>query len=48
MTFIWFIVWLLSHTPTIAFTGPHAWNSWTIALVICVLLDLMGTRASVS
>jgi hypothetical protein len=37
VTFIWFIVWLLSDTPHISF---YTWGDWTVALVICLALDI--------
>lgn len=40
MTFLWLIVWLIAHTPAVQMFG--AWNTWGIALAVCVVIDLMG------
>jgi hypothetical protein len=37
MTFIWLIVWLFSGVPAV-----HPWNGWLIALIVCVVIDLIG------
>lgn len=42
MTFLWLIVWLLKDTPSVDFSGE--WNNWAIALVVCAVIDLVGTR----
>jgi hypothetical protein len=34
MTFIWLVVWLIAGLPHLT-----AWNSWLIALVVCIALD---------
>lgn len=39
MTFIWLIVWVLSNTPHVALSGPDAWNTWTILLVVAIVID---------
>jgi hypothetical protein len=40
MTVIWLIVWLIQGTPDVASWGP--WNSWGIALFLCLAVDLFG------
>jgi hypothetical protein len=40
MTVIWLIVWLVKGTPDIVAWGP--WNSWGVALFVCLGLDLIG------
>ncbi len=40
MTFIWLIVWLIAQTPDVASWSP--WNSWGIALFVCLAIDLVG------
>jgi hypothetical protein len=40
MTVLWLIVWLVQGTPDVSSWGP--WNSWGIALFICLALDLIG------
>jgi hypothetical protein len=40
MTVIWLIVWLVQGTPEVASWGP--WNSWGIALFLCLAVDLFG------
>lgn len=37
MTFLWLIVWLIQDTPAL-----HQWNNWLIALIVCVVIDLVG------
>lgn len=39
MTFIWLLVWLFHHTPSL-----HMWNNWAVALVICLALDILGSN----
>ncbi len=41
MTFLWLIVWLVAHTPTVQMFGT--WNNWGIALAVCVVIDLTGS-----
>lgn len=43
MLIIWLIVWLLNETPAVQFAGGDL-NNWAIALIICVVVDLFGTR----
>ncbi|TME20393.1 MAG: hypothetical protein E6I70_01495 [Chloroflexi bacterium] len=43
MTFIWLIVWLLLHTPKVEVLG--AWNTWGIALAVCMFIDITGALA---
>lgn len=40
MTVIWLIVWLIKGTPGVAAWGP--WNSWGVALFVCLAVDLIG------
>jgi hypothetical protein len=40
MTVIWLIVWLIKDTPDVVSWGP--WNSWGIALFVCLAIDLLG------
>jgi hypothetical protein len=40
MTIIWLIVWLVQGTPDVASWGP--WNSWGVALFVCLAVDLIG------
>ena len=40
MTVIWLIVWLIAGTPQVLVFG--AWNSWGVALGVCLAIDLMG------
>jgi hypothetical protein len=40
MTVVWLIVWLVQDTPDVASWGP--WNSWGIALFVCLAIDLIG------
>ena len=42
MTVLWLIVWLLKDTPEV-----YAWNSWLVALVVCVVVDVLGTRNAI-
>jgi hypothetical protein len=42
MTIIWLLVWLIKDTPEL-----HQWNAWLVALIICLIGDLMGTRSAV-
>lgn len=44
MTFFWFLVWLLSDTPSFEFTFNSP-SPWFIGLIVCVAIDLMGSRA---
>jgi hypothetical protein len=44
MTFIWLIVWLVQGTPDVVSWGP--WNSWGIALFVCLAIDLLGALSS--
>lgn len=39
MTFLWFVIWLIDGTPAVA-----TWNSWAVALAVCVFLDLFRNR----
>lgn len=44
LTVIWLIVWLLHDTPPV-----HAWNSWLVALIVCLIIDIVsrdGHRSS--
>jgi len=41
MTFIWLVVWLISHTPQVQMFG--AWNNWGTALAVCLTIDLIGS-----
>ena len=36
MTFIWLLVWLFSDTPNL-----EMWNSWAVALAVCVIIDVL-------
>jgi hypothetical protein len=40
MTVIWLIVWLIGGAPDVASWGQ--WNSWAIALFVCLAIDLVG------
>jgi hypothetical protein len=40
MTFLWLIVWLFSQTPSVEAFG--SWNTWGIALGVCMFIDLVG------
>jgi hypothetical protein len=40
MTVIWLLVWLIAATPDVAAFG--LWNSWGIALAVCLAIDLLG------
>jgi hypothetical protein len=40
MTVIWLIVWLVEGTPDVVAWGP--WNSWGVALFVCLGLDLIA------
>lgn len=42
MTFFWLLVWLLNSTPDV-----HAWNNWAVGLLVCVVIDLLGTTQSI-
>lgn len=42
MTLTWLAIWILSHTPQIIFSP--VWNEWAVALIICVGLDIFGTK----
>jgi hypothetical protein len=39
MTFLWFITWLFSGTPSFDFTLTDP-SAWLIALVVCVVIDV--------
>ena len=41
MTFIWLVVWLISHTPQVQMFG--SWNNWGTALGVCLAIDLIGS-----
>lgn len=41
MTFIWLVVWLISHTPQVQMFGT--WNNWGTALAVCLAIDLIGS-----
>jgi hypothetical protein len=41
MTFIWLVVWLIAHTPQVQLVGN--WNSWGIALGVCLAIDVIGS-----
>lgn len=43
MTVIWLIVWLIKGTPELS-----QWNSWLIALAVCLAVDLVGAIGSKS
>ncbi len=40
MTILWLIFWLLSNTPPV-----HQWNAWLIGLIVCVVIDLTGSKS---
>jgi hypothetical protein len=40
MTVIWLIVWLITGTPVVTAFG--GWNSWGVALVVCLAIDVLG------
>lgn len=40
MTVIWLLGWLINETPDVASWGP--WNSWGVALFVCLAVDLIG------
>ena len=40
MTFLWLVVWLVTGTPEVDSWGP--WNSWGIALFVCLAIDLLA------
>jgi hypothetical protein len=42
MTFVWLIVWLFAGTPDVHLHGP---GPWTVAFVVCLLIDLMEARS---
>jgi hypothetical protein len=44
MTVIWLLVWLVKDTPDVASWGP--WNSWGVALFVCLAVDLIGAMGS--
>jgi hypothetical protein len=44
MTVIWLIVWLIASTPRVLMFG--AWNSWGVALAVCLAIDFMGALAA--
>ncbi len=37
MTVLWLIVWVLSGAPQL-----EPWNSWLVALGICLVIDVLG------
>ena len=39
MLILWLIVWLICGAPAV-----EAWNAWLVALVVCGVVDLFGTR----
>lgn len=39
ITLIWVIVWLCAGTPWML-----AWNAWSIALIVCAVLDIVAQR----
>lgn len=41
MTLFWLIIWLCYSAPTVA-----PWNSWLVALIVCVVIDLGGSRTA--
>lgn len=43
MTLLWLIAWLLCGTPHLSFI--HV-TGWTIAMCICMFIDLTGSRVS--
>jgi hypothetical protein len=44
MTFIWLVVWLIAHTPQVQLVGN--WNSWGIALGVCLAIDVIGSLSA--
>jgi hypothetical protein len=40
VTFIWLIVWLIASAPAVLAWGT--WNSWGIALFVCLAIDVLG------
>jgi hypothetical protein len=44
MTVIWLIVWLIQGTPHVASWVP--WNSWGVALFVCLAVDFLGALGS--
>lgn len=40
MTIIWLIVWLIQGAPQVA-----QWNTWMVALMVCIVLDVLGLIA---
>ena len=44
MTVIWLIVWLFNGTPQVLMFG--AWNTWGVALGVCLAIDLIGALAA--
>ena len=40
MTVLWLILWYFNDTPPISFSG--SWSNWTIALVVCIVIDILG------
>lgn len=44
MTFIWLVVWLISHAPAVEMFGT--WNNWGMALAVCVVIDLIGALSA--
>ncbi|GAA3394950.1 hypothetical protein [Cryptosporangium minutisporangium] len=44
MTVIWLIVWLILGTPAVLAWGT--WNSWGIALFVCLAIDVLGVLRS--
>lgn len=40
MTFLWLLVWVCSDTP--ALTTSPSLNNWMIALIVCVVIDVLG------
>lgn len=43
MLVLWLIVWLFKDTPVVSFEGGDL-NNWAVALVVCALIDVFGTR----
>lgn len=39
MTFLWLIFWLIEGTPAL-----HPWNAWLVGLVVCVVIDVLGSH----
>lgn len=37
MTFVWLFIWMINGFPQV-----FMWNSWLIALIVCIVIDIIG------